>query len=444
MNLYQLFVILKARKLLAFFIFVLTVSIVTAISLKLPKKYVANTTLILNYTGVDPITGSRIVLPGYMATQIDIIKSDNVSLKVVERLKLYTNPAYIDSYYKATDGQVDIQNWLASIVKAGLIVIPSKESSVLTIAYESTDPRYAATMANAYSEAYIETSLEMKVQPSKRTAEWFGAQVEQMRNDLMVKQQNLSNYQREKNIVSIDERLDVENSRLSQLSQQLGIAQAELFSLQSQANAITNGQLNSELINDPMVKDLQRSITSSEVAIDELKQRVSANHPDYIAAVSELRSLKRKLIQEIGSAKIRIESAVTIASQKVDELANAIDQQKALLLSISEDRNQLAILKRDLDTADQVFSLALQRLNETTLEGELNESDVSILTMASTPITHSKPKIPLLIVLSVFLGLILAVGIVFLVELLNRRVRVVEDLIELGVPIIGNLPYSKQ
>jgi uncharacterized protein involved in exopolysaccharide biosynthesis len=201
MNFYQLLTILNARRNVAFLVFFFTVVVIVAVTLLLPKTYVASTSVVVNTTTSDSVTGAQMSAqetPGYMATQVDIISSPNVALKVIDKLSLYTNPVYIDSYYKATEGKIEIRDWLSTVLLNGLSVVPSKSSSVIFLYYQSTDPDYAATMANAFAEAYIETNLELKIEPSKRTATWFKKQVAEMRQNLVNAQQALSAYQKEK------------------------------------------------------------------------------------------------------------------------------------------------------------------------------------------------------------------------------------------------------
>jgi succinoglycan biosynthesis transport protein ExoP len=448
MNFYQLLTILNARRNVAFLVFFFTVVVIVAVTLLLPKTYVASTSVVVNTTTSDSVTGAQMSAqetPGYMATQVDIISSPNVALKVIDKLSLYTNPVYIDSYYKATEGKIEIRDWLSTVLLNGLSVVPSKSSSVIFLYYQSTDPDYAATMANAFAEAYIETNLELKIEPSKRTATWFKKQVAEMRQNLVNAQQALSAYQKEKVIVSIDERADVESSRLAQLSQDLVAAQSQLFDLQSQWQSINQSDSrNSELLSGPMVRDMNTALARAEVQLADLKQRVSKNHPDYLSALSEVSVFRAKLETELSLAKNRLQNSMKIAAQRVAGLEEAIAKQKQTLLGINESRNRLDVLSRDVASAEQTLNAASQRLSQTILEGDLSESDVSVLTKATRPLNHSKPKFMLNVVLSVFLGLILAIGFALLAELLNRRVRTVDDLNNIGIPLLGEIPYSKQ
>jgi uncharacterized protein involved in exopolysaccharide biosynthesis len=222
-------------------------------------------------------------------------------------------------------------------------------------------------------------------------------------------------------------------------------AQSQLFDLQSQWQSINQSDSrNSELLSGPMVRDMNTALARAEVQLADLKQRVSKNHPDYLSALSEVSVFRAKLETELSLAKNRLQNSMKIAAQRVAGLEEAIAKQKQTLLGINESRNRLDVLSRDVASAEQTLNAASQRLSQTILEGDLSESDVSVLTKATRPLNHSKPKFMLNVVLSVFLGLILAIGFALLAELLNRRVRTVDDLNNLGIPLLGEISYSKQ
>ncbi len=450
MSFYQFLIVLKARKGIALFALAITVLSTVVISLILPKTYEATTTLVVNYKGVDPVTGNHVptqLIPGYLATQVDVISSPGVALKVVDKLELYTNPEVVDAFYEATEGRGDVRNWLAKVLLENLTVSPSRESSVITLEYASNTPEGAAMLANAFAEAYIETNLQLKIDPSKRTSEWFEQRVEEMRFNLIDAQKRLSDYQREKGIVSADKRMDVETARLSQLSQQLVVAQAELFQQKSRQEAVLKGgvkNLDTTVLADPIIRDLKVSLARAEVKLSELAQRLSEQHPDYRMAKTEVQSLQRKLASEFKQAKERIKSDVAIAQKKVNELERAVEAQKQVLLEINENRNMLEVYTQEVIDAQQVLSLATQRLNQLALEGTSRESDVSILDQAVPPIEPSKPNLVINVILAVFLGLVLAIAVALIAELLDHRVRMKEDIEEgTDLPVLGEIPFAK-
>ena len=88
MNFSQFILILRARYKIILSILTITVLTTLVVSLLLPKTYKATTALLLNYKGTDPVTGVTLpaqLMPGYMATQVDIINSPSTALKVVDQ-----------------------------------------------------------------------------------------------------------------------------------------------------------------------------------------------------------------------------------------------------------------------------------------------------------------------------------------------------------------------
>lgn len=382
MNFQQFLTILLARKRIALLALAVTVLTTLAVSLYMPKSYKATTTLVLNYKATDPVSGMTLpaqLMPGYMATQVDILTSRNVSLKVVDMLGLARNPTAIEEFREADKGEGDIRVWLADALAQKLDVKPSRESSVIDLNYESQDPKFAAALANAFADAYIQTNLQLKIEPSRRAAEWFNDQVKSLRDSLAKAQDKLSAYQRDKGIVSIDERMDVENARLAELSTQLVAAQAQTYDTSSRQKQINSGK-----------------------RLDQLSSEVKS------------------------------------AQQREESIRAALAAQKARVLKINQQRDELGILQRDVANAQKVMDMAMQRFSQTSMEGQANQSEVAVLNPATPPMEPSKPKILLNLLISIFLGTLLAVGCALLAEMLDRRIRAPEDLaLGLDLPVLG-------
>ncbi len=187
MNFTQFLLILKARLWIILITFGLIVISTIVVSLMLPKSYLATTSLVLNYKGMDPVTGVVLpaqLMPGYMATQNDIITSRNVAIKVVDQLKFIESSAAQKQFNQATKGNGDIRTWFADRLLQGLEVKPSRESSVIEISFKGADPEFAASIANAFANAYIQTSLQLKVEPAQKAANFLGEQTKTLRENL--------------------------------------------------------------------------------------------------------------------------------------------------------------------------------------------------------------------------------------------------------------------
>lgn len=449
MNLQQFLQILRARFQVLIFTPLATALMALAVSLILPKAYTATTALVVDYKGVDPITGIAVpsqLMPGYMATQVNIIGSHNVALKVVDKLKLADLPEMKERFEREINGAGDIRDWLAGLLLKKLEVLPSRESSVIQVSFSDTDPKFAATVSNTFAESYIATNLELRTEPARQNAAWFEQQIRGLRENLENAQAHLSRYQQEKGIVAVEQHLDVENSRLEDLSKQLVVAQSNTYDLMSRRNQLETAgrsflpETLPEVLGNSVVQDLKTKLTLTDAKLAEIGQKYDTNHPVYQQTLAEAGSLKRKLAAEIKTILQSLNTAVEIARSRENELKTAVAEQKAKILELNKQRDELSVLTGEVEHARQSYTAALQRFNQTRLESEANHTNVAILNPAKPPLRPSKPRVLLNVAVAGFLGVVLAVSLALALELFDRRVRSPEDLsVALGLPFMGIL-----
>lgn len=439
MNFIQFLLILNARKWIILGVLALTVAVTAAVSLLLPKEYTATATLIVDSKSKDPFTGQLLpaqMFPGYMATQIDVIKSSAVARKVVREFKLAENPATRQQFMDATDGKGTVEQWLADVLVQKLDAEPSRESSIIGVSFSGADPQFSAAMANAFAKAYIETSLDLRLAPARQTAEWFDQQIVQLRQKVDEAQQKLTAYQREKGIVESEERLDVETRRMADLAGQMVAAQSLAFDATSRTGQSANLP---EVNNSPVVQNLKVQIAQGDGKLAELSKRVGANHPEYLRLQAEVASYKAKLATELSTATRGVGATAGAARQRVSELSGAFESQKARVLALKQQREEATLLARDLENAQRVYDSALQRYGQTRMEAQSTQTDIAVLNPAVAPTEPSKPRVILNLLLALFLGTLLGVGVGFLVELLDRRVRSGQDIAGLDIPVLGEV-----
>ncbi len=448
MNLQQVLLILGARYKLVLFTLLSTVAATLVVSLLLPKQYSATASVVVDVKSPDPIGGvmlQPIMMPGYMATQLDIINSDRVAQKVVKLLKLDESPEVRREWMQATKGKSKLQVWLADLLQKNLDVKPSRESSVINFTYKAADPGFAAAIANAFTQAYIEANIDLKVEPAKQYARWFGEQGKELRDNLEKAQAKLSQYQQEHGIVAIDERLDNETAKLNELSTQLTIVQGQTSDAQSKQRSGSASDTLPEIVQNPTIAALRVDIARGEAKLQELAGNLGRNHPQYKRAEAEIAMLKQKLETETRHITSGFSTSRGVGKEKESELRAAIDAQKKKLLELKSQRDKLAVLMRDVDAANKAYEAVSQRFNQSSLESRSTQTNVSILTPAVAPTEASSPKVLLNTLLSVFLGTMLGVGAALVFEMLDQRVRSADDIAwMLQLPVLGVIQKQKR
>jgi len=237
MDIKLIFVVLKTKYVQIIFTLIVAVAIAAGITAAQSKWYVAYTSLVLNISDRNPFEqsgGSAQLSATYFATHLDILQSQNVAVKVVKALELNKKETIINEYQEETSGLgVSLVDWIAIGLMKNLRVEPSRDSRVVRVGYMSTIAKESAVTADAFAQAYIATTLELSMEPARRSAGWFDLQLTELRERLESAQARLTSYQQDKGIIAIDERLDTETSRLAELSKSLIAAQANLVDVQN-------------------------------------------------------------------------------------------------------------------------------------------------------------------------------------------------------------------
>jgi succinoglycan biosynthesis transport protein ExoP len=446
MNLSQFLLILRAHYKIILLTLIVTVAATFTVTLLKPKTYKATTSLVLNYKGVDPVTGlASPSQPGYMSTQVDIVNSMSVALKVVDALKLAEGEQVKRSFLNSTGGEGNIRDWVASALLAKLDVLPSHESSVLNITFTSLDRQLAANVANAFGSAYQQVSVQLKVDPSKKTSVYFNDQVKLLRDNFETAQKKLSKYQQDNGIVNTDKSLDVETVRLNELSSQLVGAQGqamEAASRQRQAQGSQAGE-SPDVANNPLIQNLKMGLGNAESKFSLIEQRLDKNHPQYQGAKAEVDKLREELNAQIKVASNAIGSNAVILQQRGAEIRAALGAQKLKVLQLNRTRDELSVLSREMDSAQRAYETISQKLTLTNLEGKSNQSDIAVLTPALAPLKPFGPNLLLNTLVALVVGSLLGIGGAVILELFDRRVRSAADLAEaIGLPVLGVIKKS--
>lgn len=442
----QVLAVLAARWYWALAVLVLCVAATAIVSKTMLKRYTAWASVMLDARSPDQVAGGspNSSLPGgYMATQMELIASERVGRAVIRALDLGKDAQLQKAWQKAGDGNGDFEAWLSEAMQKGLSVKPAPVSNVVTVAYTSEDGAKAAAIANAYVKAYIDISLELRMERLRQYGGFFDARAKELRADLERVQEKLSDYQQKNGLLVGDEKLNLEATRLAELGGQLLAAQsanAEVAGRLKQAGQRTE-QLQ-EVWQNPAVAALAADVTREEVRLREMSPRLGENHPQLIEQEARLSELRIKLAAERGRAVSNVSFGNSATQARVAQISSALEAQRAKVLRMQAQREQSAGLLREVESAQRSYDLMQQRLSQASIESQNTQTNLSVLKHATVPMSPSSPNLLKNIGASIALGLLLGLGLVLGREQLDRRMRTVDDVSELKQPMLVSLPVS--
>jgi chain length determinant protein EpsF len=443
MSLHQILSILRSRWRIAASVFGGIIIPVLLVNLILPKQYVATASVVADIKP-DPVAGVAFpaqALPQYMATQVDIVSSPRVARRVVKIERLDQLAEFQRRWQQAAQGRGDLTDWIAGVLKRKLTVQPFGDSNVINISVTWPEAKTAATLANAFAQAYVDTSLELTIDPANQYARSFNDRASVLRADLEAKQKLLSDFESQTGIIATGDHMDVEQSRLAELSTQLVAIQALRQDSQSRERQAGNDKDTiPDVLQSPVITSLKADLSRAEAKQDDIATRLGTNHPEYKSSEAEVASLRARISLESAKIVASLGGTTRVNLRREEDITAALEAQKQHIIELKHQHDQAQILQNDVLTAQRNLDAVTQRLAQSNLEGQTQQNNLAVLTRATEPLNPTNPKILLNCMLAVLVGAALGVGAALLSEKSDPRVRIDADVGQiLGVPVLARI-----
>lgn len=452
MNFHEMLVALWARRRIVFLCMALTIAATALVLSFLPRTYKATTSIVvLNYKGSNPVSGSIALgqlaatyMSTYTATQVDIITSPHVARIVAEHLKLAEDPEWRSEYAGKVKGEDSILEWIAARLLENLTVKPSPESNVISITARSRDAHMAARVANKFAAVYQEVTLNLETNPARSASGYLTEQTDFLRNVFVTTQQRVSDFRRLHDLVDVDHSVDVEATRLTELSKELAAVQGESISAMSSQTHAAGGRATSSanVISNPLVQSLKLEISKATAKLEAMAVRLTTDHPLYVQQKAEVDRLRAELNAQMKIITTGLGTNARVLAKREADLQAAVAEQRGRVLEVNRKRDELFLLTKEMENAQRAYQTVAQRLDEAKIQGHAAEADVSVLTQATPPLLPSSPKRKLSLLLSAVTGMLFGLGAALLIEIRDRRVRSPGYLVDvLHLPVLAEIPY---
>jgi chain length determinant protein EpsF len=404
-------------------------------------KYMAQATVLVD-VAPDPVSvaGANAQAADYMQTQQDIASSERVAQRVVKSMDA-NELARFRQAWQAGGSKGDFTIWLATLLRKHVTVPPSPESNVMTIVAKWTNAESAATLANAFAQAYIDTTIELKLQPAKQYSVLFNESAQALRADLEAKQKLLADYESKNGLIVSETRLDSENARLGELSSQLTAIQAQLQDSQSRQHDISGGDdSRPEILQNPLISNLKSDLILAEAKQRDLSTQFGTNHPEYQRNQAVIDTLRERIARETDRVVESLHATTQVNSRRASDIAAALAAQKERVLQLKHQRDEGAVLQNDVVTAQRNLDAVTQRLAQSNLQSQTPQATIAMLTPATPPAAPYSPNIPMNAVIGLLGGAALGIIIALLLEMGDRRIRSDDELVKLlGLPLLGKI-----
>jgi polysaccharide biosynthesis transport protein len=410
------------------------VSLVLLGTYLIPPQYAARAQVIVEGRTASPMLPTSKPL----ATEADLLQSERVSIAALRLLGLQHDKALMNKWQEDTEGRGDFESWAADQLLKKLDVKTSRDSNVLTLSYSSRDPAAAAKTVNAFVKAYVDTTQEIREETETQSSASFGGRTKRLKAAMDLAQERLASFESEHGVAFTDERLDIENLRLSELNAQLVTLQSAAANAAGRQRQAAADSSMEEVLKNPLVSSLSFELARQEARLAELRSKAGDQHP----SVAEQRNTLNELRSRLETATARASSSVgvesRIAAERAASTQAALDAQRAKVMEVKSKRDQAKRLQLDLELARRAYDAAVIRTNDTVLDSGASRGSVSVVKAATVPPRAAFPRPAVNLVAAIIIGLLAGVAAAFWRESRDRRLRLDQDVYELlEQPLLG-------
>jgi capsular exopolysaccharide synthesis family protein len=461
-------------RIITFAILVTVLSIFVVLSMT--PIYNAKSTLLIEATQakaikIDEVYGFNSSQQEYYLTQFEILKSRSIAERVFNELDLINHPIFNQppSWLSELKSQLNfipqevIGDSLASqdILKHQLIdsfseqvtILPIRNTQLVNIVYESSDPLLAAQVANAVGDIYILSQLEAKLGMTQKVNTWLGGRLEDLRIKLDESEKRLEQFKLINGLIDVEGVTALDAKELERLSDEITVArsrkaQADSFMAVVRRYGATDiSRLESlpEVTSHQSVQNVKREVVLVERKVSELQQVYGSKHPKMIAAQAELNTVQQNLHKQISRLVQGIEDEAQTAAQTLQALEAQFSNAKGAFQNLSTTDTDYQRLLREVDTNRQLFDTFLARQKETAVTGDFDSPVARFTDRAVVPLLPEKPKKKVIVILAFMASLGFAMVLVLVLDALNDTIKTSDDVEKLlSQRALGYVPKAKK
>lgn len=458
-------IVVKRRwTVLAFFL--VAVTLVTIFTLRQQKIYEARASVIIEIDAPQVLGNVREVYnlgagsywsnKEYYETQYKVITSRTVAQKVVQLLRLEGNKEFLGIAELPPGEQAARQEKpidYVELVRQALSVEPVKDSRMVFVKARHPSPKWATRLANAAINAYIQHNLQTRRKITEDAAGWLADQALELKHRMEDAENRLHAFKADQKMlsVSLEDRQNITSQRLQDINQTLNKVQTELAAMESKRKQILDIKaaklpLDSidQVIDNRLIQQLKESYFELQEKQAELASRYLPAHPKYKAIIKKIEVTRRSLDREIDNVLASIESAYQAKLREERTARRRLAQVKAEALEVNKKSLQYGRLKREAETAAQLYQLVVKRQKEATLASLQETNNVYKLDPAIAPEVPVHPRVKLNILLAAVVGLLGGIGLAFFLEYLDNTFKSQDDIERLlQIPFLGIIPSIK-
>jgi len=432
-----------------------------------------------NERSISPLTGQRTEYENYytqtlrFSTHARLITSRPVIQRVIKKLKLdqsrdevHLEISPIKAYIAGLKQNLrvllsrpvksmtprEIQDRLIKDVKNKISIEPIEDTHLLNISAYDYNPDIARDLANFVVQSYIEFNLDNRTSSSKNTLNWMSNQLYETQKKLEGAEEEFLAFKQQEKLFSLEGRQKGIAGKITNIDDIYIATRNRRMEVESKLNELgrvdgsrVDAQHVRTLINNPLIDSLYSQLLNSEIELSRLEKVYKSKHPKIIQVKTSIANARDKFGAEIKKEVTNLKTELAVLTQKEAALKTTSDDFESDALTTNRKELKYTIFKRNVATHQRFYDILLQRIKESNITDDIDVSNIRIAEPAVTPLAPINPKKFRKMVLGILFGLMIGIGLAFLLEYLDKSLRTEEDIQRhLDLPVLGVIPEAEK
>ncbi len=407
--------------------------------------------------------------PTDLDTEASILKSDLLALQVIRQLNLDKGPEFggrsdtpANSLGLTTDAlQPDSAKTsvMLGAFKGSLRVVVRPNTRIIDIHYRSADKELAARVVNTLIHTYIEQNFKTRFESTMQTSDWLSKQLVDLQMKVETSQEKLVRYQKQHEILGIDEKQNIITAKLDELNRELTTAESGRMERESVYRLVQSGDADTATAaataatsgtgpggaTSTLLDKLRAQQVDLKIQVAQLSTRFGPSYPALAQLNSQLKEVEAQIQTEMKKVVSRVRSDYLASLQRETMLRAALEKQKQEANRLNESAIDFSLLKRDVETNRTLYEGLLEKLKEAGVTAGLRSNNIRPVDEARVPTAPAEPDVPRNLAFALALGITTGIGLAFLLEGIDNTVRTPEQAQTISaLPSLGMIPLGSK
>jgi uncharacterized protein involved in exopolysaccharide biosynthesis len=340
-----------------------------------------------------------------------------------------------------------------TLLKKSMKVEPVAMSSIILVSLRAESPKVAEVVLNRLLDIYIRHHND--VLTKEEGIQFFSDQANEFRRNLEIYERKLQQFQRDSNIVDLKSQNEANIELLSDLKKSLRLIEISYDEAKSRIEMLQNTILkNNEIVitkemrTIPAIVELERGLVPLLIKRSEIKKHFTQTSREYSDVVEQIGLLRNDINNEIKKAIKTDQLELESLAIKKKSLQKKINDLNAEAANLNQKEKTLKDLKRQIALYNKSYLLYASKTEDARIYSERKKRDLANVSIASTANIPVKPAFPnrlLMLIISVFVGFFVSLGLPFFLEFLDHRIKTANDVENiLSLPVVCSISDVKK